>query len=112
MIRESTHGLTDAAVTMEEITDPGELAGAHAQDVRFQRNLAWLEAHAAQVYAQHRGKCICVSGEELFVADTPAAVLALAVAAHPADDGRFTRYIPRENTTRIYTHYRPLAPGG
>jgi hypothetical protein len=45
----------------------------------------------------------------LFVADTPKQVLALAKAAHPEDEGRFTRYIPRQNLTRIYAHPRPVA---
>jgi hypothetical protein len=89
---------------MEEVTDPAELAKARAQDERFRRNWAWFEAHAAEVYAAHRGKCVCVAGEQLFVADTPEEVLALAGAAHPEDDGRFTRYIPREKMDRIYAH--------
>jgi hypothetical protein len=89
---------------MEEVTDPAELAKARAQDERFRRNWAWFEARAAEVYAAHRGKCVCVAGEQLFVADTPEEVLALAAAAHPEDDGRFTRYIPREKMDRIYDH--------
>ena len=89
-------------VVIEEMTDPVELAKAHAQDERFVRNWAWFEAHASEIYTMHRGKCLCVSGEELFVADTPAEVLALAITAHPEDDGRFTRIIPKEKVARIY----------
>ena len=33
------------AVVMEEVTDPEELAKARAQDKRFERNSAWLQAH-------------------------------------------------------------------
>jgi hypothetical protein len=58
-------------VIIEEVTDPIELEKARAQDARFARNWAWFEAHAPEIYAIHRGKCICVAGEELFVADTP-----------------------------------------
>lgn len=83
------------AVVMEEVTDPEELAKARAQRERFDRNSAWLQAHAAEVYTHYRGQCICIAGEELFVADTPEEALALAVAAHPEDDGRFLRYIPQ-----------------
>jgi hypothetical protein len=96
-------------LVMEEVTDPVELAKARAQDERFRRNLAWFEAHAAEVYTSHRGKCICIAGEELFVADTPEEVLVLATAAHPGDDGRFTRYIPRERMARIYADQRRMA---
>ena len=54
-------------VTMEEVTDPEELAQARARGERFARNSAWLQAHAAEIYTQYRGKCICVAGEELFI---------------------------------------------
>ena len=89
---------------VKEITDSNELAKARLQDERFEKNWNWFEAHATDIYARHRGKCLCVAGEELFVADTPEAVLALAAAAHPEDNGRFTRYIPRERTSRLYAH--------
>lgn len=91
-------------LVMEEVTDPEELAKARAQRERFDRNAAWLQAHATEVYSCHRGKCICIAGEELFVADTPEEALALATAAHPEDDGRFVHYIPRERLARIYAN--------
>ena len=91
-------------IIMEEVTDPEELAKARAQRERFDRNTIWLQAHAAEIYPRYRGKCICIAGEELFVADTPEEVLALAQAAHPEDDGSFLRYIPREKVARIYVN--------
>ena len=91
-------------IVIEEVTDPGEIAKARAQRERFDRNATFLEAHAHEVYTRHRGKCICVAGEELFVADTPEEALALAHAAHPGDDGCFIRYIPKEKLARIYAH--------
>ena len=91
-------------VIMEEVTDPQELAAAAAQWERFDRNSAWLQAHVAEIYSRHRGKCICIAGEELFVADTPEAALALATAAHPDDNGRFLRDIHREKVARIYAN--------
>ena len=36
---------------MEEVTDPVELAKAFALDARFEKNWAWFEAHAAEIYA-------------------------------------------------------------
>ena len=92
-----------APIIMEEV-DPEELAKARAQRERFDRNTAWLQTHAAEIYPRYRGKCICIAGEELCVADTPGEVLALAQAAHPEDDGFFLRYIPREKVARIYVN--------
>ena len=91
-----------ASIVLEEVTDPAQLIEAQARRQRLERNWTWFERHAAEIYTQHRGKCICISGEELFVADTAEDVLAQASAAHPEDDGRFTRYIPRERMARIY----------
>jgi len=90
------------AITMEKVSDPVELHKAQAQDERFKRNCTWFEAHTTEIYAAHRGKCICVAGEQLFVADTPAEALALAIVAHPDDDGRFTRLIPQDKMAPIY----------
>jgi hypothetical protein len=94
------------AVVIEEVTDPEELAKARAQDERFERNSAWLQAHIAEVYSRYRGKCICIAGEELFVADTPQEVIDLASAAHPEDNGKLLRYIPKEKVARVYAHRR------
>jgi len=91
-------------IIMEEVTDPEELAKAQVQWERCDRNTAWLQAHASEIYTRYRGKCICIAGEELFVADTPEEVLALAKAAHPEDDGFFLHYIPREKLAHIYAN--------
>jgi hypothetical protein len=99
---------TEFPIVMEEVTDPEELAKARAQRERFDRNAAWLEAHAREIYSQHRGKYICIAGEELFVADTAEEALAQATTAHPEDDGRFIRYIPREKVARIYADRRDV----
>jgi|SRR6185503_6832053 len=95
--------MTENAIVMEEVTDPQELANARVEDERYERNSAWLQAHIPEVYSHHRGKCICVAGEELFVADTAAEVLAQARAAHPEDNGStLLRYIPQKKMARIY----------
>ncbi len=86
-----------------EISDAVTVAEAAAREERFLRNLAWLEAHASEVYS-HRGKIVCIAGQELFVGDTAQEVVARAKAAHPDDDGRFTRIVPKERGPRIYAH--------
>lgn len=94
---------------MEELTDPQELASARARREQFDRNVAWLQAHAAEVYPRHRGRFICIAGEELFVANTAREALALGAQAHPEDQGSFVRYIPHERVPRIYGDLRRVA---
>ena len=96
------------AYKMEIVTDPQENAQARELQRQFVANVAWLEAHAAEVYS-HRGQHICIAGRELFVADSLDDVLAQAAAAHPADQGCYVRYIPREKVPRIYGNQRHLA---
>jgi len=91
-------------ITMEIVTDAAELAQAQEQRKQFDRNATWLRAHASEIYFRHRGKCICIAGEELFVAETAKEVMALATAVHPEDKGRFVHYIPREKLARIYAN--------
>ncbi|MDZ4343652.1 MAG: hypothetical protein U1E51_14605 [Candidatus Binatia bacterium] len=93
-----------ATVVMKEVTDPDDLARARAQRERFDKNAAWLQTHAAEVYSRYRGKCVVIAGEEPFAADTPEEAWALAAAAHREDDGSFIRYIPREKVAWIYAH--------
>lgn len=95
-------------ITMEEVTDPEELA--RAQDERFQRNWDWFQAHAPSIFAAHRDKFICIAGQELFVADTPTEAWARAKAAHPDDDGRFIHYIYPDKRARIYAYQRWVVP--
>jgi hypothetical protein len=90
------------SIEIPEQVDPEEIQRVRQQHERFLRNAAWLDAHAADVYSHHRGKVICVSGQELFVGDTSEEVLALARSAHPDDDGAFFRYIPLVKMPRIY----------
>jgi hypothetical protein len=89
-------------VVIEEVTDPQELAEARARRTRFDRNETWLQAHAAEIYRCHRGRYICIAGNELFVADTPDGAYASGKSAHPEDDGSFVRYIPKEKLPRVY----------
>lgn len=95
---------TSTPLVLTEVTDPVEIAKADARRKRFEQNVEWLEARIDQVYAENRGKCICVAGQELFVADSGPNAVALARAAHPEDDGLLLRYVPREKMVRIYAH--------
>ena len=90
------------AIEMEEVTDANELAKAWQQRKQFDRNSAWLQAHISEIYTKHRGKCICIAGQELFVGDTVQDAVTQATTAHPDDAGWFTRYIPKEKVARIY----------
>ena len=93
-------------IVMEEVTAPEELAKARARRARADRNFAWFQAHAAEIFSHYRGKCVVIAGEELFAADTPAEAWALADAAHPEDEGSFIQYIPKDKVARIYANWR------
>ncbi len=91
-------------ITMEEITDPEEIAKSQALRAQAERNSNWLQAHVPEIYGNYRGKYIVVAGEELFVGDTVKEAVALAKAAHPEDKGSITRYIPLKKMVRIYAN--------
>jgi hypothetical protein len=88
--------------TMREETDPVEIAKARASFEKFNRNFDWLEAHATEVYS-HRGKYICIAGQELFVGDDVLEVVARARAAHPDDNGFLTQYVQIERAARVFS---------
>ena len=89
---------------MLELATPAEAGETETQRRQFDRNAAWLQAHASEIYSKNRGKCICIAGEEVFVADTAGEALAKATTAHPDDKGRFVHYIPRDKVARIYAN--------
>ena len=97
------HRPSGIKIEMEEVHDAHELASAQRQREQFDRNSAWLQAHISEIYAKHRGKCICIAGQQLFVGDTTKAAIAQATAAHPEDEGWFTRYIPKDKVASINT---------
>jgi len=98
---------TTPKIEMYEITDPVEIAESRRREEHFARNWDWLEAHATEVYS-HRGKYICIAGQELYVGDSLQDVLAPAKAGHPEDEGILTRYIPKERGYRIYAVARGM----
>lgn len=91
-------------IVMDEVSDPEEVTRALTQFAQAELNSEWLQAHAAEIYGQHRGKFIVVAGEELFVADTPEDATAFAKAAHPDDEGRIIRYIYPKKMARVYAN--------
>ncbi len=101
--------MVDSHLTLEEVNDPDVIARARAQDERFERNSHWLQAHWPDLLPQARGKYLAVAGQEAFIADTPEEAWAMAKAAHPDDDGAFSRYVFPNTWPRIYAHRRPVA---
>lgn len=93
-------------IEVEETISSAELADARRRRAQFDRNTAWLQAHIPEVYARHRGECICIAGQELFSGRTAREAIAKARAAHPEDEGWFTRYIPKDRVPRIYAVQR------
>ncbi|HEY3246226.1 MAG TPA: hypothetical protein VGM03_23020 [Phycisphaerae bacterium] len=90
------------AIALREVDDARELAQARKQREQFDRNSAWLQSHIAEVYARYRGQYVCIAGEELFAGATVKGAIAQAAAAHPEDEGWFTRYIPKEKAAKVY----------
>jgi hypothetical protein len=89
-------------VTLEEVTDPTEIARGRAQIERARRNSDWLQTHWSDVLPQARGKFLAVAGQQPFLANTPKEAWALARAAHPEDDGAMCQYVRPEKGPRIY----------
>ena len=87
---------------VEEKLGPADLLKARRRREQFDRNHAWLKTQIPGIYRAHRGKCLCIAGQELFVAQTVEEAVARARAAHPEDEGWFTRYTPKERAMRIY----------
>ena len=84
------------AILVTEVTDPEQLAQAQGRRDRYARNVQWLRDHATLAGASLRrgyGR----------------GALAHAREAHPEDDGRYLRYVPRERVARIYAYSRRLA---
>jgi hypothetical protein len=94
-----------SAIRIETVDDICEMQEARARRMAFDLNSEWLETHASQVYA-HRGKHICIAGQELFVADTAEEALRLGQAAHPMDAGILLRFVPLQHIPRIYSFGR------
>ncbi len=93
-------------ITIEEVTDPAEIAHSRAVEEAYRRNEDWLDAHRQEVLPRARGKILAVAGQEAFIAATIEEALAQAEAAHPDDPGVVCRYIFPEAGLRIYAVHR------
>lgn len=98
-----------APVRMEIVDDRAAQQAARISFEQFARNIAWYQAHSAEVFQRGRGRHICVAGEEMFVAETVHEALALAQAAHPRDTGVFSKFVPQEKHHRVYAYRRSMA---
>jgi hypothetical protein len=74
-------------VQIDDVVDPEEIRAAQARWAAFDRNSDWLQANIAEVYGNHRGKHICIAGQEVFAADSVNEAIVRATAAHPGDEG-------------------------
>src|SRR5438067_1651950 len=102
--------MKEPKLTIEEVTDPAEIARSRAQDERGKRNSDWLQAHWADVLPRARDKFLAIAGQEAFIADTPEEARAMARAAHPEDDGMFGLYVPPLGGPRIYASRWGVVP--
>lgn len=89
-------------VEMFEESDPKVLAESRSRHAQFEKNSDWLQSHISEVYSQHRGKVICIAGQEIFASESPTEAWDTAHKAHPEDRGILLRYIPKEKVPRIY----------
>jgi hypothetical protein len=96
----------ESRFTIEEVTDPAEIARCLAQHEKGKRNSDWLQAHWSDLLPQARGKFVAVAGQEAFIADTSAEAWAWADRVHPEDNGAFVQYVRPEQGPRIYAHRR------
>ena len=96
--------LLPVQIVMEEVSDPNENEKFGIRWEQADRNSAWLQTHAHEVYSRHRGKFIVIAGEELFVGDTPEEPLKLAKSKHPEDEGAIIRYVYRNKLARVYAN--------
>jgi hypothetical protein len=98
--------MAEPRMVIEEVTDPEHIARAQAQFVRAKLNGDWLQAHWADVLPRARGRHLAIAGQEPFVADTAEEAWAMAMAAHPDDDGALLQYVRPERGPRIYANRR------
>ena len=92
-------------LTVEEVSDPHEVARHRAQDERHARNLKWLESHWSELQ-NALGRYVAVADQQAFVADTAAAAWNWARSEHPYDDGAIVMLVPAGKGWRIYANHR------
>jgi hypothetical protein len=98
--------MTEPGFSIEEVSNPHDIARARAQDERHHRNSDWLQAHWVDVLPQVRGKFLAVAGQEPCIADSPEAAWAWIATTHPKDNGAIVQYIRPDTGPRIYAGKR------
>jgi len=98
--------MSEPRFIIEEVNDPEVAAQIREQDERARRNEAWLQAHWPELRPHARGRHIAVANQEAFIADTPEEAWAMAMAAHPDDDGALLQYVIPHEGPRIYADRR------
>jgi len=98
--------VSEPQVTIEEVTDPAEVARIVAHHERARRNSEWLQAHWPELAQKARGRFLAVAGQEAFIADSPGEARQMANVAHPDDDGVLVKYVRSERGPRIYANRR------
>lgn len=100
--------MNEPKITIEEVTDPVEIARHRAWHEKALRNSEWLETHWADILPQAHGKFVAVAGQEAFIADTDEQAVACARAAHPDDEGLLSQYVFPPGGPRIYGYRRGM----
>jgi hypothetical protein len=98
--------MSEPRLIIEEVDDPERAARLRTQDQRARRNEEWLRAHWPELRSRARGRHIAVANQEAFIADTPDEAWAMAMAAHPDDDGALLQYVIPQEGPRIYADRR------
>jgi hypothetical protein len=94
--------MSTRALSIEEVSEPSEIARSQLRDQCHRRNSEWLQAHWGDVMPQARGMFLAVAGQEPFIADSAAQASVWVDATHPEDPGAFVQYIRPETGPRIY----------
>lgn len=99
-------------LVMEVEPTPEERARALDDAARYRKNLRRYEQLAPEIGEHHRGKFICIAGEELLVGDDPLELHARARAAHPEDaEAFFSKFVPTHRGPKIYANQRRMGTG-
>lgn len=96
--------MNESKITIEEVTDPVEIARHKAWYAKARRNSEWLEGHWPDLLPQAHGKFVAVAGQEAFIAESGEEAEALARAAHPDDEGLLSQYVFPPGGPRIYAN--------
>ncbi len=87
---------------IEERDDPERATQLRQQDEAARRNERWLQSRWPELRPRARGRHIAVANQEAFIADTSKEAWAMAMAAHPDDNGALLQYVIPHDGPRIY----------